>query len=173
MDEKEWSEHLERSKTWNILMGQDLLHSEAYKDLNYGPSVKTLNFFYEKVRLIKIKGKRRSGRNKFERVNSGIVFSYDEAKFRGISGQQFSRALKELYVRGFIDVQKPGSGRRGDCTKFAISNRWRLFGKADFKILSFPRSLHWVNFGFKKGDKRKRGGRHRAAIAKYEDSYLT
>ena len=124
MDEKEWSEHLERSKTWNILMGQDLLHSEAYKDLNYGPSVKTLNFFYEKVRLIKIKGKRRSGRNKFERVNSGIVFSYDEAKFRGISGQQFSRALKELYVRGFIDVQKPGSGRRGDCTKFAISNRW-------------------------------------------------
>ena len=167
MDEKEWNEHLERSKTWNIMVGQDLLHSAAYKDLNYAPSLKTLNFFYEKIRLIRTKGKGKKGRNKFERINGGIIFLYEEAEFRGLTHKQFSRALEELYTHGFIDVEKPGSGRRGDCTKYAISNRWRDFGKADFKTLSFPHSFHWINFGFQKGgNKRKKGSPGKSQVEK-------
>jgi hypothetical protein len=51
MTEEQWIEYLRKSKTWNIRMPFELLHSKVYRDLHYCPAVKALNWFYEKVRV--------------------------------------------------------------------------------------------------------------------------
>jgi hypothetical protein len=149
--EDQWSEYLRRSKTWSIRMGHDLLHSKAYRDLTYGPAIKALNWFYEKIRVEVNKKKR--GKDRYQVINGDIDFTYREAGFRGLSPQKFSKALKELHRFGFIDVTQPGSALKGDWTRFAFSSRWKDFGTPNFRPVEFPQSVHWVNFGF--GAKRK------------------
>ena len=90
-------------------MGYDLLHSKAYQELKYGPGIKTLNWFYEKVWYRKLKNKR--GHERYQIVNGGeMSFTYKEAQLRGLTKNQFSRALKDLFRFGFIDLKKHGSG---------------------------------------------------------------
>jgi hypothetical protein len=80
-------------------------------------------------------------------VNGGNVsFTYKEAKFRGLTSNQFSKALKELCRLGFIDVKKPGSGLMGDFTIFNISGRWRNFGTPQLVREEFPKC---VPYGFR------------------------
>jgi hypothetical protein len=129
-----------------------MLHSEAYKKLNYGPALKVLNWFHEKIRLEVNKKKR--GKDRYRIINDGeIAFTYSEAALRGLTSHKFRRALKDLHGFGFIDVVKPGSALKGDWTQFALSERWREFGTPNFKGLGVPRSARWINFGF--GAKRK------------------
>lgn len=147
MTQDQWDEFLKRSKGWSIMMSFELLHSEAYKKLNYGPALKVLNWFHEKIRLEKIEGKR--GKNRYRRLNNGVIdFPYREAVYRGLSPQRFSKALKVLHRFGFIDVIKPGSALKGDNTQFILSDRWKAWGSRDFKEVNFPRSVCWRNFGF-------------------------
>jgi hypothetical protein len=152
MTEGQWNEYKKRSRGWSIRMSFELLHSEAYKRLNYAPAIKVLNWFREKVKLEVNKGKR--GKHRYQIIDGDISFTYREAVFRGLSPQQFSKALKELHKLGFIEIKKPGSALKGDWTQFAFSERWREFGTPNFKHLKFPQSVHWVNFGF--GAKPKR-----------------
>ena len=134
-------------------MGHDLLHSKAYRDLTYGPAIKVLNWFYEKIRVEVNKKKR--GKDRYRIINDGdIDFTYREAIFRGLTPQKFSKALRELHQFGFIDIKKPGSALKGDFTVFAFSERWKAYGTSDFLSPESPKSVHWVNFGF--GTKRKR-----------------
>jgi hypothetical protein len=148
MKPEEWETYTAKTKPYAIRIGFDLLHSEAYHDLSYGPAIKSLNFFHEKRRLRK--NKRTRGKERYEVLDGNICFTYDEAQFRGLSFQQFSKALRELFDHGFIEIKKPGSALRGDYTEFALSERWREFGTPAFKKLPFPRSSKWRNFGFKK-----------------------
>ena len=107
MTESQWIEYLKRSKTWSIRMGFDLLHSKAYQELNYGPALKTLNWFYEEVQFRV--NRRRRGKDRYEIMNEGkMSFTYNEAKVRGLDHRKFSRALKELVACGFIDIEKHG-----------------------------------------------------------------
>ncbi len=152
MTEDQWNEYLRRSKGWSVRISFDLLHSPAYKKLNYGPAIKALNWFHEKIRLQV--NKRKRGKDRYNVINGDISFTYREAKLRGLSSHQFSKALKELHRFGFIDIQKPGSALKGDWTKFSISDRWKKYAIPNFKNEQFPRSVHWVNFGF--GAKKKR-----------------
>lgn len=156
MTEDQWKEYLKRSKTWSIRIGYDLLHSKAYQGLKYGPAIKVLNWFYEKIRFEVNKKKR--GKDRYQILNDGkIDFTYREAIFRGLTAQKFSKALRELHEIGFIDVKKPGSALKGDWTAFKLSDRWREFGTPNFKYVEFPRSIHWVNFGFgSRGKKHKK-----------------
>jgi hypothetical protein len=145
---KQWDEYLKRSRTWSIRMGFDLLHSEAYKQLNYGPAVKVLNWFHEKVRFRVDKKKR--GKNRYQAIQDGeISFTYEEAVLRGLTSQKFSRALKELHRFGFIDVKKPGSGLKGDFTIFVMSQRWRSFGNSEFRHKEWPKSVYDGDFGYR------------------------
>lgn len=147
MTEDEWNGYLEKSKTWSIRIGFDLLHSKAYLDLRYGPAIKVLNWFYEKVK-IKVDKKKR-GKNRYRIINDkDIDFTYREAMFRGLTPQKFSKALRELHGLGFIDIEKPGSALKGDWTAFALSERWKQYKTVNFIERKFPRSVHWINFGF-------------------------
>ena len=154
MTTDQWFEYLKKTKGWAVRIGFDLLHSESYKKLNYGPALKVLNWFYEKIQLEKIKGKR--GKNRFQIIDRNISFTYREAGFRGLSSHQFAKALKELHKSGFIDIEKSGSALKGDWTQFAISERWKEYGSPNFKNEEFPKSVHWVNFGFGAKKKRKK-----------------
>ena len=141
MNQEQWNDYLARSKSWAIRISHELLHSEAYRALKYAPTIKTLNWFYEKVRYAK--HPRRRGKDRYELVNGGeMSFTYREARLRGLTQNQFSRALKELCHFGFIDVKKPGSGLTGDYTVFTLSDRWKNFGKPSFIAKEFPRSVY-------------------------------
>ncbi len=114
--------------------------------MDYGPALKLLNWFHEKVKVKVNKGKR--GNKRYAVIDEDISFTYEEARYRGLSPQQTSRALKELHQFGFIDVKQPGSGLRGDWTKYALSDRWKDFGTPNFQHLTYPKSIKWLNFGF-------------------------
>ena len=145
MTEDQWNEYLKRSKTWSIRMSHDLLHSNAYQKLKYGPAIKALNWFHEKIRIEVNKKKR--GKDRYRMINDGeISFTYKEALLRGLTSNQFSKALKELCRFGFIDVIKPGSGLMGDYSVFGVSQRWRDFGTPKFVENEFPKS---VPYGFR------------------------
>lgn len=146
MTDDQWNEYKKRSRGWSIRMSFELLHSEAYKRLSYSPAIKVLNWFYEKVKFEVNKGKR--GKNRYQVINGDISFTYREAGFRGMSHHQFSRALREVYQFGFIEVTRAGSALKGDFTRFEISDRWKDYGTYNFKGLEFPKSMYWVNFGY-------------------------
>lgn len=151
-EEEKWADYVKRTKEWNTLIPMSLLHSEAYKKLDYAPALKVLNWFYEKRQSRRIKGKR--GKDRFQVVNDGnISFPYREAILRGLTSQQFRKALKGLHGLGFIDIKKPGSALRGDWTIFGLSDRWKEYGTSNFKDSEFPKSVHWVNFGWLKKKK--------------------
>ena len=93
--------------------------------------------------------------------NGEISFPYREAEHRGLSHQQFRKALVELVGFGFIDIVTPGSAMKGDYTKFALSERWRQYGTGTFEEKHTQYSVHYRNFGFamgKPGKKRKKLG---------------
>ena len=152
MTDDQWKEYKKRSRGWSIRMSFEMLHSEAYKRLNYAPAIKALNWFHEKIKIEVNKGRR--GKNRYQVIDGNISFPYREAILRGLSSQQFSKALRELHKLGFIEVVKPGSALKGDWTQFEFSERWKEFGTPNFTNLEFPKSVHWVNFGF--GAKRKK-----------------
>lgn len=148
MTEDQWEEYCNRSKAWAIRLGFDLLHSHAYRCLNYAPAIKVLNWFHEKLMFKKVAKKR--GKARYQLTNNGeISFTYKEARMRGLTDQKFRRALLELHPLGFIDITHPGSGLRGDYTKFAISDRWRDFGTDKFRSVKFPRSVFCGNLGYR------------------------
>ncbi len=146
MKEKEWEEYVTRSKTWKIRIGYDFLHSAALRNLRYAPAIKVLFWFHEKIRFRRVNTKKR-GAERYERIEAEISFTYDEARWRGLTTQQFSRALKELHSRGFIDILRHGSGLEGDYTIFDICERWRDFATDKFKFVEFPRSNY---YGYRK-----------------------
>jgi hypothetical protein len=150
MNEEQWNEYCNRSKTWAIRIGYELLHSRAFKDLDYGPALKVLNWMYEKIRVEKIQGKR--GKNRFQVKDNGqFSFLYKEANLRGLSDTQFGRALRELHSHGFVDVARAGSARKGDFTIYLLSERWKRFGQPGFDEKEFPKSMYQIDSGFQVG----------------------
>ena len=156
MTETEWNEYLSESIKWRIMMSHELLHSKAYAALTYGPAIKVLNWFHEKLRY-KSLGKKKRGKNTYVLLNDGkFEFTYREAGFRGLTPQQFRRALKDLYELGFIDIEKPGSALKGDSTVYKLSDRWMAYNTPDDRRSDLPRSILWRNFGFGSNEKRRK-----------------
>jgi len=151
MKRQAWEGYKKRSKTWSIRIGYDLLHSLAFQDLQYAPAIKVLCWFLEKIRLEKVSPRRR-GMDRYKRIAEEMSFTYNEARLRGLTDQQFSRALKELHSRGFIDVRKHGGGLMGDYSVYDVSERWRDFGTDKFKPTEFPESN---DYGYRKPKKNK------------------
>ena len=147
MDLEQWKEYKKRSRDWNIRMKYELLHSAAYRDLNYAPALKVLNWFHEKIRVEKIEGRR--GKQRFQVKDGGeMSFTYREAEHRGLTHQKFRRAIWELHHFGFLDVVRPGSSIKGDYSVFKLSSRWKGYGTPHFEEVQFPKSVHYINFGY-------------------------
>lgn len=129
--------HKNRASIGFAIIKNDLLDHETFKFITYAPAVKTLIWFMAKIRYEKKRSKDKHKERKI--INNGYIsFTYREAKLRGLSNQQFSKSLKILHALGFIDITKHGSGLMGDYSCYALSNRWKKYGKPDFERKEFP-----------------------------------
>lgn len=124
----------------------ELLRSAAFYSLKTNTSYIVLCELY----LRRVMPKQRHGK-KCGRVisnNGDIVLTYTEAGKRWrYSRQRFASAIDDLEQKGFIDVDH-GGGLQGDCNKFTISERWKLYGTDDYKPPK-PKPYHGIK-GFKK-----------------------
>lgn len=106
------------------------LKSKAYQELT-GNAVKALTYFKRFDGIIKAK----SG----EYYNGIFDFTYSEALTIGFARSTFSRIIKELHKKGFIDIVKQG-GKRGcgmSNSKYKLSARWEDYGTPRFISKSF------------------------------------
>ncbi len=127
------------AKKGGIFLGRDLLKSNLFRGL--GKTAKNIYFdFRMKCRVKKLKA--RPGR-KAEWVilnNGDLVYTYEEAGRKGITRSAFVRAIDSLIEAGFIDLVHVGSGgRKGDVSRYGISDRWKQWGTSDFVEVKRPK----------------------------------
>ena len=122
------------SVTW---IERELLESHTYDSLSNTSKIVLAKFFLKR-QTKKIKGRNRC--NTWPITNNGkIEFTYLEAEEKwGISKKRFAKALKELVRKGVIDVVYLGGAYQRDRSKFAISDRWKKYGRDDFEIIAWP-----------------------------------
>lgn len=92
-------------------------------------------------------------------INNGeIVYPFSEAQKKGIPPATFNRNRDVLVERGFLDVTHAGSGgKKGDMTRYAISDRWRKWGKDSFKKATRPKDER-KGVGFAAIHRKKKAG---------------
>ena len=79
--------------------------------------------------------------------NGEIVFPYAEAsKNFGICRSTFCRSIDQLVELGFIDIAHHGGGLMKDCSKYAVSERWKKYGKEGFIKKSRPNDTRGLGF---------------------------
>ncbi len=91
----------------------------------------------------------RAGKEKWIIKNNGeIIFSYAMGKSElDMAPTTFMRSIDKLVDHGLIDITYSGSGgRKGDCSKYSISSRWKNFGTDAFIKKSRPKDLRHVGF---------------------------
>lgn len=135
----------QNTKSPFIYLERKLIESEAFRKLTGSAKNVLLLFLCRKqVKRIRNREGRKDG---YQITNNGeIVFTYDEAVKRGFSRQTFARALDQLVECGFIDISHPGGGMLKDCSRYAISERWRQFGAENFKRVSRKKDKRGLGF---------------------------
>ena len=79
--------------------------------------------------------------------NGEIIFTYDEAyKKFGMARSTFRSCLDQLVEVGFIDIAHAGGGLMKDCSKYGISDRWKDYGKEEFKKKSRQKDTRGLGF---------------------------
>ncbi|MFC1526768.1 hypothetical protein ACFL6X_08180 [Candidatus Latescibacterota bacterium] len=120
-----------------IVLEQDLVTSPAFTTLT-GKSIHVLLNFMGKRQMKKLSHPRR---NEWTITNNGyITYSYAEAEKQGIARSSFMRALDQLVEYGFLDVAVPGTGLYRSKSRYALSDRWKLWGTDQYQEASRPRS---------------------------------
>lgn len=116
-----------KRKTTKVWLPWELINSKAFENLK-GKAPHVLLLFY--ARQIPTK----TGPKTFRMVNEGkIMFTYNQAlKDHSITSYQFASALTQLMKYGFIDRTRVGGASKGNFAQYAISDRWRKWGKRDF-----------------------------------------
>lgn len=124
------------------MVQQELLKSEAWLSLS-GIAPQVYLLFLTKRRMERIK---RGGTKRYICTNGNeLVFTYREALTKyGITQPRFLRTIDMLIDRGFIDIARPGSGCARVETHYALSERWRDYGKPSFQ----PKMRNQVRVGF-------------------------
>ncbi len=124
---------------------EKLVKSKAFFKLN-GSAIKVLMLFMLRRKMKKM-GSRKGKENWVIYNNGEIVFPYAEAaKKYGLKASTFARAIDSLVGNGFLDIAHAGGGLMGDCTKYAISNRWMKFGTDQFEPKTRPKDTRSLGF---------------------------
>jgi hypothetical protein len=109
----------------NVYLEWELSDSEAFRSLS-GNAMRVLIRFLQKRTW--------TGKKKQKTyINTGLVFTYAEAEELGISTSSFHDIIKKIYEMGFIDIEHQGGGLAKDCSRYAVSDRWKLYGTPNFK----------------------------------------
>jgi len=123
-------------KKRRVYIDGDLFQSEAYRSLS-AKAAWVFNRFLQK-REWSYLGKKKS---KPIYNNKGLVFTYDEAKYFGISKSYFNDIIKKLVAVGFIEIEHQGGFFGRDYSRYSLSERWRDYGTPDFKKVEKKRVL--------------------------------
>ena len=145
-----------------IVVERELLKSKVFRELNGTAKIVFFDFLMKcRVRGVKAKQGRKSGRVILN--NGELEYTYAEAEKKEppILRAAFMRALDGLIQYGFIDVAHSGAGgKKGDKSLYAISERWKKWGKDDFVEASRPKDTRQGR-GFAVYWKKNRGYRKR------------
>ncbi len=127
-------------------MDRELFHHPAWEALN-GTDKTVLGHFWCKRRPVKNK---KTG--EWYLLNNGeIMYTYDEAKRNGILASRFTRSLDNLIKYGWLDITRTGAGQVRTTTLYAMSERWRKWGTAEFQEAARPKKARWHDrIGFQK-----------------------
>lgn len=117
-----------------VFFERPLLDSPAFRKLSRGALLIYLDFL----------GKRQMERDRitkrwYIKNNGEIIYTYSEAKDKGISATQFRDWIDQLIKHGFLGIAHQGKGGRkpqngkGDFSKYFISEHWKNFSDNDFK----------------------------------------
>ena len=119
-----------RRKHESIFLPRKLLESPVFWSLPKS-AVRAYMVFRGKCAFRKVQS---SGRETAWVIanNGEIRFSYKEAEAIGIPATSFCRSLDELVNKGFIDIIHQGGALEGDCSLYAISDRWHSWGTDEF-----------------------------------------
>lgn len=133
------------------LLESRLIESEAFLNLSGKAAILVLIRFHQKAHRRRAKG-RKGIKNMVITNNGQIIFTYSEAQELGISRKTFHRVLRELVEdRGFINIREPGNWFLRQPTKFAISERWKRYGTAEYESVKIERALP-SGLGFQSGN---------------------
>ena len=131
----------------------------AFLKLNPSSIFILMEFLYRR-KVVQVPAKDGRGKDWIISNNGEIFFTYDEAEnnFR-IPRSTFRRAIDQLVNLGFIDITHHGGGMMKDASKFAISERWKTYGKKEFLKKSRPKDTRGL--GFTKENWKETAGKHR------------
>lgn len=120
-------------KAKGTFIEKDVLLSLAYAELT-AAQIRVYNIFLLKRKMAKDGGTKKGKREKWRCANNGeIVFTYREAESFGFTHQTFANAITKLVKVGLIDISYQGDGlKKGDFSKYGLSNRWQRYGMPDF-----------------------------------------
>jgi hypothetical protein len=128
-----------------LWMDKNLLVSDAFRTLTKTAMLVLFDFHGKK--RVHGRGEKRKVLN-----NGDFLYSYNEAKKKGISGSAFMNAIDQLIERGFLYVAEQGGGMKGHPSRYGLSSHWRQFGSPAFKALvRKKRCAQYPNAGFQKG----------------------
>jgi len=125
-----------RRKAW---IEPEMMESKAFRSLPAKAMWVLLRFtqkqFWYETKI--------GGRKQRVYENSGLTFTYTEAKYFDIPASTFLRSIRVLVERGFLDVEHRGGtfghGEIKDYTHFKLPNRWKTWGRDDFEMKEFKR----------------------------------
>ena len=131
----------------------------AFLKLNASSIFILMEFLYRR-KVVQVPAKDGRGKDWIISNNGKIFFTYDEAEnnFR-IPRSTFRRAIDQLVNLGFIDIIHHGGGMMKDASKYAISERWKAYGKKEFLKKSRPKDTRGL--GFTKENWKETAGKHR------------
>jgi hypothetical protein len=139
------------SKNRVIVLEQKMLKSKAWLKLT-GVSTQVFLIFRTKCKMVKAQGKAEMHSGRVIANNGELVFTYEEAREKyGIKKDRFTRALDQLIEYGFIDICFTTNGLHQLETLYAISSRWKNWGKDSFVVKKRVKRKHGP--GFKEGNK--------------------
>ncbi len=138
-----------------IVIERALLKSKAFRSLSGSAKIVYFDFRMK----CRIKG---GGKKKRVILNNGeIEYCYSEAEKKGLTRSTFMRAIDELVSKGLIDIAHSGSGgKKGDKSKYGISERWRRFRTSDFVTATRPKDQR-SGRGFKSGNEHWRNKKNK------------
>ena len=131
-----------RSNKGTIVTERRMHRSPAFRKLSTN-SIFVLFEFLSRRKMVQDGRKGRWGI-----ANNGeIVFPYAEAEetFKMVRST-FCRSISQLVEFGFIDITHHGGGLLKDCSKYAVSERWREYGKEGFIKKSRPNDTRGLGF---------------------------
>ena len=130
----------------------------AFRKLNPSSTFVLFEFLYRR-KVTQVPTKVGRGKEWIISNNGEIFFTYDEAENNfGIPRSTFRRAIDQLVDLGFIDITHHGGGMMKDASKYAISERWKEYGKKEFLKKLRPKDTRGL--GFTKENWKKTAGKN-------------